>query len=114
MRRDFKLLRRDPRPLRRDPRSPSRMLSQFRIFYMRAHQLEHFISEQRITDNQTRSVANILVLVSGSLLAGLPLVTVVLQLDGISTLKARFFGGSSSSASDGSGDEKNFGELHNW
>lgn len=49
---------------------------------MRAHQLEHCINGQRITDDQTRSVADILVLVGGASPAGLPLATLVLDLSG--------------------------------
>lgn len=80
---------------------------------MRAHQLEHIISEQWNTDDQTRSVADILVLVRGSFPAGLPLATVVLQLDRSSTLRAQSSGGSCSGAGNGSGNEEDLMELHN-
>lgn len=79
---------------------------------MRAHQLEHFINGQWITDDQTRSIANILVLVGGSFPAGLPLVTIVLQLDRSSTLRARSSGGSCSGAGNGSGNEEDVKKLH--
>lgn len=81
---------------------------------MRARQLEHCFNEQWMTDDEPRSIASILVLFSGSFPTGLPLVTVVLQLDGSSTLRARCSSKSYSGVGNSSGNEEDLRELHNW
>jgi hypothetical protein len=79
---------------------------------VKAHQLEHSINKKWITNDQPCSVADILVPISGSSPAGLPLATAMLALDRSTLLRTRSSGGSCSGAGNSGGNEEDRGELH--